>query len=422
MRVLVIGSGAREHALCEAISRSPLLTRLWCAPGNAGTQQLAENLTFAEHERDALVAFAAANKVDLVIPGPEAPLVAGIVDAMQEAGVACFGPTAAAAKLEASKRFTKELCREANLPTAAWRYFDDPRDAREYVENEIHQYVIKADGLAGGKGVIVAPDKGEALAVINDFMNHRVLGEAGSGILIEECLRGDEVSFFALCDGKDAIPFGCAQDHKRIGEFDVGLNTGGMGAFTPTPLFDENLQNEAMERIVRPALRVMVERGTPFRGILFAGLMVTPLGLRLIEFNVRFGDPECQTILLLLDADLLEIIYAATHGKLQTITPRWRDQAAMTVVMASPGYPERPRTGLEIRGLDRVKTAKVFHAGTKIQDGRLVTTGGRVLSICATGRTLRDARDCVYAAINQIDWPEGYYRRDIGRRALRNAT
>jgi phosphoribosylamine---glycine ligase len=422
MRVLVIGSGGREHALCWALAASPLLTKLWCAPGNPGIAQVAECVPIGMLDFPALVAFAQDNAVDLVVPGPEAPLVAGIADAMEAAGIACCGPSRAAAQLEGSKTFTKELCDTAGIPTAHWERFDDPEAAREFIRRRGAPIVVKADGLAAGKGVVVATSEAEALAAIDAMMEARAFGEAGASIVIEECLTGDEISLFALCDGETALLLGSAQDHKRVGDGDIGPNTGGMGCYAPAPMFAPALEQAAMRGIVQPALAEMARRGTPFRGILFAGLMLTADGPKLIEFNVRFGDPECQVLLLRLKSDLLAALQAACDGELANFDLRWSDAAAIAVVMAARGYPEAPEHGSEIRGLGRaaeIPDVQVFHAGTEADTaGVMRAAGGRVLTVCASGATLALARDAAYSAVGAIDWPEGFCRHDIGRRAL----
>jgi phosphoribosylamine--glycine ligase len=424
MRVLVVGSGGREHALCWALAASPLLTKLWCAPGNAGTAEVAENVPVGVGDIAGLVAFATGHAVDLVVPGPEMPLVAGLADAMGLAGIACCGPSAAAAQIEGSKTFTKQLCDAAGIPTARWRRFDDAAAARDYVRRQGAPVVVKADGLAAGKGVVVAASIAEAESAIAAFMERGTLGAAGRSVVIEECLVGEEVSLFALCDGTTALPLGAAQDHKCVGDGDTGPNTGGMGAYSPPPALTPALAEAAMTRIVRPALGELARQGTPFRGFLFAGLMLTADGPKLIEFNARFGDPECQALVLRLQSDLLAALLAACDGELAHFDLRWRNAAAIAVVMAARGYPGDPVKGTEIRGLERaaaVPGVQVFHAGTQRQDGRLVATGGRVLTVCATGADLRTARDAAYAAVAAIDWPEGFCRRDIGWRALGNA-
>ena len=422
MRVLVVGSGGREHALCWSIAASPLLTKLWCAPGNPGIAAVAECVPIAAMDIATLVGFAQDNAVDLVVPGPEAPLVAGLTDAMEAVSIPCCGPSAAAAQLEGSKSFTKELCDAAGIPTALWERFDDAEAAREFVRRRGAPLVVKADGLAAGKGVVVAATEAEALAAIDAIMDHRVYGASGAAVVIEECLTGEEVSLFALCDGQDSLLLGSAQDHKRVGEGDTGPNTGGMGSYSPVPAFPAALEQAAFDGIIRPALAEMARRGTPFRGVLYAGLMLTDAGPKLIEFNVRFGDPECQVLLLKLKSDLLPALAAVCDGELRHFDLRWHDTASVGVVMAARGYPDKPEPGSEIRGLDRaaaVPGVQVFHAGTTADvEGRVRAAGGRVLTVCAAGVTLAAARDAAYAAIREIDWPEGFCRRDIGWRAL----
>jgi phosphoribosylamine--glycine ligase len=421
VKVLLVGSGGREHALAWAIAASPLVKRLWCAPGNPGIAEVATCVPIGATDIPALVAFARENAVDLVVPGPEAPLVAGLADACQAAGIACFGPNAAAARLEGSKAFMKEVCAAAGVPTAPSATFTDAEAAKAHVRAAGAPIVVKADGLAGGKGVVVAATVAEAEAAIDAFMRDRVHGEAGATVVIEACLVGEEVSFFALCDGAHAVPFGAAQDHKRVGEGDTGPNTGGMGAYSPPRAFTPELERQVMATIVQPTLAEMARRGAPFRGVLFCGLMLTEAGPRLLEFNVRFGDPECQVLMLRLMSDLVPAMQAACDGMLDRFSVRFVSDAAIAVVMAARGYPGAPETGSEIRGLDRaaaVPNVQVFHAGTRAEGGRIVAAGGRVLNICATGATLAEARDAAYAAVDAIDWPEGFCRRDIAHRAL----
>ena len=422
MRVLVIGSGGREHALCWSIAASPLLTKLWCAPGNPGIAQVAECVPIGAMDFPSLVAFAQDNQIDLVVPGPEAPLVAGIVDAMEAAAVPCIGPSRAAARLEGSKAFTKELCDAAGIPTAQWERFDDAAAARAFIQRRGAPIVVKADGLAAGKGVVVAATEAEALAAIDTMMERGGFGGAGASVVIEECLQGEEVSLFALCDGTTALSLGAAQDHKRVGEGETGPNTGGMGAYAPIPSFTAEAQQIAIDGIVRPALAEMARQGAPFRGVLYAGLMLTAEGAKLIEFNVRFGDPECQVLLPRLMSDLLPALQAAYDGELANFDLRWREDASIAVVMAARGYPGGPERGSEIRGLERASSVPgvlIFHAGTETDaDGRLCAAGGRVLNICATGANLRAAHDAAYSAVRLVDWPEGFCRRDIGWRGL----
>jgi phosphoribosylamine--glycine ligase len=422
MKVLVVGGGGREHALCWALAASPLLGRLWCAPGNAGIAEVAECVAIAAEDIAALVAFAREHAVDLVVVGPEAPLTLGLADACAAAGLLCFGPSAAAAMLEGSKSFTKEVADAAGAPTAAWQRFTDAGAARAYVRAQGAPIVVKADGLAAGKGVVVAASVAEAEAAIADIMEARVHGAAGASVVIEECLVGQEVSFFALCDGTTALPLAAAQDHKRVGDGDTGPNTGGMGAYSPPPVFTDALRDAVMAGIIRPCLAEMARRGTPFRGVLFAGLMLTAEGPKLIEFNVRFGDPECQVLLLRLKSDLLAALLAACEGRLHETALAWDPRPALVVVMAARGYPGAYQKGGEIRGLERaaqVPGVQVFHAGTqRREDGALVSVGGRVLGIGASGATLQAARDAAYAAVAMVDWPEGFCRRDIGHHAL----
>jgi phosphoribosylamine---glycine ligase len=353
MRVLVVGGGGREHALCWALARSPLLTKLWCAPGNAGIAAVADCVALGAEDIPALVGFARDNGVDLVVAGPEAPLTLGLADACAEAGLRCFGPSAAAARLEGSKSFTKDVANAAHAPTAAWARFADPDAARNYVRTQGAPIVVKADGLAAGKGVVVAQTLAEAESAITDIMESRVHGTAGAAVVIEECLVGQEISFFALCDGETALPLGAAQDHKRVGEGDTGPNTGGMGAYSPPPTFTEALRDQVMAGIIRPVLAEMARRGAPFRGVLFAGLMLTESGPKLIEFNVRFGDPECQALMLRLQSDLLPALLAACDGELGAFDLRWRALHSMVVVVAARGYPGAYVKGTEIRRLDR---------------------------------------------------------------------
>jgi phosphoribosylamine--glycine ligase len=422
MKVLVVGGGGREHALCWALSGSPLLTKLWCAPGNAGIAEVAECVAIGAEDIAGLIAFAKEQAVDLMVAGPEAPLTLGLADACAAAGLRCFGPSAAAARLEGSKSFTKEVADAAGVPTAAWARFEDPAAAKAHIRAQGAPIVVKADGLAAGKGVVVAGTVEEAEAAIADIMEDRVHGAAGASVVIEECLIGQEVSFFALCDGETALALGAAQDHKRVGDGDTGPNTGGMGAYSPPPVFTGALQDQVMAEVIRPTLAEMAKRGAPFRGVLFAGLMITDRGPKLIEFNVRFGDPECQALMLRLRSDLLAALLAACDEELNDFDLRWDARPSLVVVMAAKGYPGSYAKGTEIRGLDRaaaVPGVQVFHAGTaRRADGAVVATGGRVLGIAATGDSVRAARDAAYAAVDGIDWPEGFCRRDIAHRAL----
>ncbi len=421
MRVLIVGSGGREHALAWAIAGSSLLEKLYVAPGNPGTAELAENVPISASNIPALVAFAVAERVDLVIPGPEAPLVAGIADALAAVGVACCGPSAAAAQLEGSKKFTKDVADEAGIPTATWASFTDADVAHDYVEEQGAPIVIKADGLAAGKGVVVAATLDEAHEAITAIMEDLAHGAAGEQVVIEDFLSGEEISVFALCDGVDAVYLGCAADHKRVGEGDTGPNTGGMGAIAPPPWATPAVIEAAMDGIIRPALAAMAGRGTPFRGFLFAGLMVTEDGPSLIEFNVRFGDPECETLLPMLRSDLLPALVATTNGTLKDVVLAWKEGASATVVMCAKGYPGAYATGSEIYGLEEagdLPGVHVFHAGTMAEQGSILANGGRVLAVNATGVDLREAVARAYAAVDTLDWPDGFCRRDIGKRAV----
>ncbi len=414
MRVLIVGSGGREHALAWALSASPLLTKLWVAPGNPGTAQVAENVGLQAMDLQGLVLFARGNGVDLVVPGPEGPLVAGLADAMAAAGIRCCGPSRAAARLEGSKAFTKELCDAAGIPTAKWERFDDPAVARDFVRRRGAPIVVKADGLASGKGVVVAATVEEAEAAIDLIMQAYAFGDAGRSVVIEECLQGWEVSLFALCDGTDAVFLGAAQDYKRVGDGDTGPNTGGMGAISPVPGFDPA---PAMDAFIRPALTEMARRGTPFRGVLFAGLMVAPDGARLIEYNVRFGDPECQVLLPRLRSDLLPALLAACDGELGRFDLRWRDEAAVGVVMAARGYPGTPETGTVIEGLEdaaAVPGVLVFHAGTRMEGGQVLADGGRVMTVVGVGGGLEEAREVAYEGVGRVRWDKSFSRKDIG--------
>ena len=425
MRVLIVGAGGREHALAWALSSSPLLSKLFVAPGNPGTATLAENVAIGVMDMPALVAFARAEAIDLVVPGPEAPLVAGLADALAAAGIRCCGPTAAAAMLEGSKAFAKSLCDAAGIPTARWDRFSDAASALDFVERRGAPIVIKADGLAAGKGVIVAQTLAEAEAAIRAMLTDRSLGSAGTHLVIEECLAGPEVSLFALCDGSHAVLLGAAQDHKRAHDGDTGPNTGGMGAVSPPPGFALAAQQAAMDVFIRPMVRAMAERGTPFTGILFAGLMLTADGPKLIEYNVRLGDPEAQALLPRLQSDLLPALLAACDGELANFALRWLDVTCVSVVMAANGYPGAGAEGAPIGGLDRaaaVPHVAVFHAGTTLRDGQVVASGGRVLSVCGTGPDAAAARASAYQGVAAIDFPGGFARSDIGQPAPGNAA
>jgi len=420
MNILLLGSGGREHALAWKMAASPLTTKLWCMPGNAGIAQEAECVALDIADHAAVVAFCKANRVDFVVVGPDNPLVAGIVDDIEAAGFRTFGPTKAAARLEGSKSFTKELCKNYNIPTAAYERFTSAAPAKAYARQQGAPIVVKADGLALGKGVVVAQTLEEAEAAI-DMMFGGGLGAAGSEVIIEEFLSGEEVSFFALCDGETAIPLASAQDHKRAFDGDKGPNTGGMGAYSPVPVFTDDLAARAMDAFVLPTLRAMKAMGTPFKGILYLGLMLTAQGPKLIEYNVRFGDPECQVLMLRLMSDLVPALIAARDGQLKNFDLRWYDDAALVVVMATKGYPGNYGKGSVIEGLDAAGAldgVEIFHAGTKAEGGRITANGGRVLGVAATGASVAEAQKRAYAAVDKIDWPGGFCRRDIGYLAI----
>ena len=420
MRVLIVGGGGREHALAWKLARSPRLSALFAAPGNAGIAAVARCVALDPGDGAAMVAWCRAERIDLVVIGPEAPLVAGLSDRLGEAGIVAFGPSAVAARLEASKAFTHEIAAACGAPMAAWARFRAVEPARAHLRAIGAPAVIKADGLAAGKGVVVAETLAEAEAAVEAMLGG-AFGAAGREVLIEECLIGEEASLFALSDGETAIALGTAQDHKRIGEGDTGANTGGMGAYAPAPVMTPGMTERAMDQIVRPLVAEMARRGTPYRGVLYAGLMIGADGPRLIEINVRFGDPECQVLMLRLGSDLLDLLLASAQGRVSCLAPEWRPDPAITVVMAARGYPGTPETGGEIRGLDAAEAVEgvtVFHAGTRMEDGRLLAAGGRVLNVSATAPTLEGARDRAYRAIDCIDWPGGVWRRDIGWRAL----
>lgn len=420
MNVLLIGSGGREHALAWALSASPLLGKLYCAPGNGGIAQVAECVDLDPADHDAVGRFCTERKIEFVVVGPEAPLVAGLTDDLEAKGFTVFGPSRNASQLEGSKGFTRDLCARHGVPGAKYRRFTDAASARAYVEAEGAPIVIKADGLAAGKGVTVAESVKQALAAIDECFEGR-FGEAGAEVVVEECLVGEEASFFALCDGKTALPLLTAQDHKRAHDGDTGPNTGGMGAYSPAPVMTPALCDRVMKEVIAPTVRGMAAEGMPFKGVLYAGLMITADGPRLIEYNIRFGDPECQVLMMLLKSDLLPALLATADGVLDTFDLRWREEVAMTVVMAARGYPGSYEKGSVIRGLEeaaRDPDVEIFHAGTALKGGEVIATGGRVLNVSARGKTVREARDKAYAAIARIDWPEGFYRTDIGWRAL----
>ncbi|MEO3432713.1 phosphoribosylamine--glycine ligase [Inquilinus sp. CAU 1745] len=421
MNILVVGSGGREHALCWAIEASPLCDRLYCAPGNAGIAAVAECLPVAADDVEGLVVLASEKAIDFVVVGPEQPLVLGLVDRLAAAGVKAFGPSASAAALEGSKSFMKGLCARYGIPTARYATFTDAEAAKAHVRAEGAPIVVKADGLAAGKGVVVAAGVEEAEAAIDAALLEGSFGEAGAEIIVEECMTGPELSFFVLADGETVLPLAGAQDHKRAYDNDEGPNTGGMGAFSPSPLLTDALRRRVMAEIIEPTVAAMKAEGAPFKGVLYAGLMLTPDGPKLLEYNVRFGDPECQALMVRLKSDILPALIASADGALSTVDLRWRDEAAIVVVMASKGYPGAYRKGTPIKGLKKAGEtgATIFHAGTaSTDDGGIVATGGRVLGVTALGATLGEARDAAYRAVDAIDWPEGFCRRDIAAAAL----
>jgi phosphoribosylamine--glycine ligase len=420
MNILLLGSGGREHALAWKIAASPLVTKLWCAPGNAGIAREAECVALDITDHAAVIAFCKASKVDFVVVGPDAPIAAGIVDDLNAAGFKAFGPTKAAGQLESSKNFTKALCRANHIPTAAYEHFADADQAKAYIRKQGAPIVIKADGLAAGKGVVVAMTEAEALAAI-DMMFGGGFGDAGAEVVIEEFMQGEEASFFALCDGEHALPLATAQDHKRAFDGDKGLNTGGMGAYSPAPVMTEAMCAGVMDEMIYPTLRALSAMGSPYKGVLFAGIMVTAQGPKLIEYNARFGDPECQVLMLRMMSDILPALIACADGQLKNFSLRWYDEVALTVIMATKGYPGDYGKGSVIEGLEdaaKVEGVEIFHAGTKADGGRIVANGGRVLNVCAVGKTVTEAQQRAYQAVDRIQWPEGFCRRDIGWQAV----
>ncbi len=419
MNILVLGSGGREHALAWAIMQNPKCDRLICAPGNAGMAAIAECADIDILDGSAVSTFCEETAIDFVVIGPEAPLAAGVADRLRAAGILCFGPSAAAARLEASKAFTKEICDAVGAPTAAWAQFDTVEDARRYITKIGLPLVIKADGLAAGKGVVIPETLDIALdAVKSTFGNY---GAAGQSVVIEEFMEGEEASFFVLVDGVTCLPIGTAQDHKRVGDGDTGPNTGGMGAYSPAPVLTDAIAQAALDQIIRPTMAEMARRGTPYQGVLYAGLMIKDGQARLVEYNARFGDPECQVLMMRLGAQALDLMLACAEGRLDQMAVNWADDHALTVVMAATGYPGSYRKGSIIRGTESCpedSAHMVFHAGTTARGGALLATGGRVLNVTARGATLQEARDRAYGMVDQIDWPEGFCRRDIGWRAL----
>ena len=425
MKVLLVGGGGREHALAWALSASPLLTKLYCAPGNPGIAAVAELVALDVTDHAAVVDFCRKASIALVVVGPEAPLVAGLVDDLDAAGIKAFGPTRFAAQLEGSKGFTKDLCRDFGIPTASYERFTAAEPAKAYVRAQGAPIVIKADGLAAGKGVVVAMTLDEALSAVDMMFSGDgpavTSSEDGASVVVEAFMTGEEASFFALSDGETALALATAQDHKRVGDGDTGPNTGGMGAYSPAPVMTPEMIERTMADIIRPTVAAMKAKGHPFKGVLYAGLMITPDGPKLIEYNCRFGDPEAQVLMPRLKDDLLTLLIGTVDGQLKTMSARWHDDVALTVVMAARGYPDKPQKGTVIRGLEDLGSldqVELFHAGTALTDGELVANGGRVLNVTALGATVAEAQARAYAAVDRIDWPGGFCRRDIGWRAV----
>ena len=420
MNILILGSGGREHSLAWAVMQNPKCDKLIVAPGNAGIAQIADCASIDIMDGGTVVQFAERNNIDFVIVGPEAPLAAGVADRLREAGILVFGPSKAAAELEASKAFTKEICDACNAPTAAYGHFTDAAAAKAYVQAQGAPIVVKADGLAAGKGVIIAETVAQAEAAIDDMFGGE-FGAAGAEVVIEEFMRGEEASFFVLCDGENVLPIGTAQDHKRVGDGDTGPNTGGMGAYSPAPVLTDAIAERALAEIIRPTMAEMAKRGMPYQGVLYAGLMIENDVPRLVEYNVRFGDPECQALMMRLGAQVLDLLHATAQGRLSEAQVNWADDHALTVVMAAAGYPGDYQKGSVIGGLDAItedSSNVVFHAGTAQKDGNIVAAGGRVLGVTARGDTLAQAQQRAYAMVDAVTWPEGFCRRDIGWRAL----
>jgi phosphoribosylamine---glycine ligase len=425
MNILILGGGGREHALAWAVMQNPKCDRLIVAPGNAGIAAIAECASIDILDGDAVAGFAEENNIDFVIVGPEGPLAAGVADRLRDSGITVFGPSAAAARLEASKAFTKEICAAAGAPTAAYAHFTDAAAASDHIRAQGAPIVVKADGLAAGKGVIVAMTVDEALAAVTEMFGGD-FGAAGAEVVIEEFMAGEEASFFVLCDGETVLPIGTAQDHKRAFDGDTGPNTGGMGAYSPAPVLTEAIAQQALDEIVKPTMAEMARRGTPYQGVLYAGLMIRDGRARLVEYNARFGDPECQVLMMRLGAQAFDLIQACAEGRLAQAQVTWADDHALSVVMAARGYPGHYAKGSRIGGLDKLPEDSfhmVFHAGTisagpNAPVGGVLANGGRVLNVTARGASLQEARTRAYGMVEGIDWPEGFYRRDIGWRAL----
>jgi phosphoribosylamine--glycine ligase len=421
MKVLVVGGGGREHALIWKIAQSPLVETIYCAPGNPGIAGLAECVHIQADEIDTLLDFAKAEKVDLTVVGPEVPLTMGIVDKFQASGLEIFGPNQSAARIEGSKSFSKDLMIKYDIPTAAYQTFTDRDAAVAYIKEQGAPIVVKADGLAAGKGVIVAMSEEQALAAIDDIMLDKVFGAAGASVVIEEFMDGEEASFFAFTDGKNILPLASSQDHKRVHDNDEGPNTGGMGAYSPAPVVTEELHDVIVETVVKPTIAGMASEGCPYSGILYVGLMIKNGKPRVVEFNARFGDPEAQPLLMRMKSDIVPVLQACARGNLEQDSIEWHDKAAVCVVMASGGYPASYEKGFEIMGLDTVlemDDVYVFHAGTSLQDGKVVNTGGRVLGVTGLGTTVADAIECAYGAVDKVNWSGVHFRKDIGKKAL----
>jgi len=422
MKVLVVGSGGREHALCWAIAKSPKCKTLLAAPGNAGIAEIAQCVDIAAEDVSKLVAFAAKEKIDFVVVGPEAPLVDGLVDQLEAVGIKAFGPSAKAAQLEGSKVFMKDILAKYDIPTADYETFDEPDAAKEYIIKQNGPVVVKASGLAAGKGVVVCHNRNEAFAAIDQMMIERSFGAAGDEVVVEEFMVGEEVSFFALVDGKTAVPLASAQDHKAAHDGDLGPNTGGMGAYSPAPVITPKLHDQIMTDIIEPTIKAMAAEGAPYKGVLFCGLMITDKGPRVLEYNVRFGDPECQVLMARFDSDVLTALLACAEGRLNKIKVKWKDETALVVVMAAEGYPGNYTKGTVVNGFAKasaIEGVTIFHAGTQAKSGKIIATGGRVLGVTATGKTVKAAQTLAYKGVDAIDWPQGFCRRDIGWRALK---
>ncbi|WP_417450003.1 phosphoribosylamine--glycine ligase [Kordiimonas sp.] len=424
MNILVLGSGGREHALCWKIARSPMVEMLYCAPGNGGIGDVASCVELDMGDHNAVINFCREMEIDFVVVGPEAPLVAGLVDDLDREGILAFGPTKGGAQLEGSKGFTKDICAKYNIPTAAYGRFDSADAAKAYVSQQGAPIVVKADGLAAGKGVIIAQSVEEANAAIDDMFAGS-FGTAGAEVVVEEFMTGEEASFFALSDGENTLALATAQDHKAVGEGDTGPNTGGMGAYSPAPVMTDAVCARVTAEIIEPTVKAMADMGHPYKGVFFAGLMITNEGPKLIEYNCRFGDPECQVLMTRLTSDIVPLLIAAAKGELAGHSPEWSDDAALTVVMAAKGYPGKYDKGSEISDLAAAEAetgAHIFHAGTKRKEEKLLATGGRVLNVTATGKNVTEAQARAYAAVDTITWPEGFCRRDIGWRAVARET